>query len=162
MTTSITIGPHQLGAALRKEGEKMPKIIAQSALAAANRLKTYMVRLTDRMGITDTGIYKNSFVVHGSMSGTGRQATVINEAPHAGIVEMGARPHHVGKEGREALKLWCMRKLGLREKEAEEASWAIAHKIAEVGIQGRYVFRNSLDVAIKFYKEELVRRLKNQ
>jgi len=150
--TSIKIDPKELAVVLRKEDTRLRKAVTQAANAAARRLKTFMVRETDRKGITDRGIYKNSFVVNKNV--------VSNEAPHAGIVEMGTRPHHVGKEGREALKLWCMRKLDLSEKEAEAASWAIAHKIAAVGTEGRYVFRDALQKAIAFYREELTRIIK--
>lgn len=150
--TYIKVDPRELAVVLRREDDRLRKGIMQAANAAARRLKTYMVRQTDRKGITDRGIYKNSFVVNKNV--------VSNEAPHAGIVEMGARPHHVGKEGREALALWCMRKLGLSYADAQSASWAIAHKIAEVGVEGRYVFRDALPQAVQFFHLELTRIIK--
>jgi hypothetical protein len=119
--------------------------------AAALHLKAYLVELTDEMGITDMGIYKNSFVVEGG--------SVTNEAPHAGIVELGARPHKTSQEGREAIRAWCVRKLGLSEEEAESASWAIVQKHAEVGQEGRYVMKSALPKALEFFHAELSRVL---
>lgn len=150
--SSIKINPRELAVVLRKEDARLRKAVSQAANAAARKLKTYMVRETDRKGITDRGIYKSSFVVNKNV--------VSNEAPHAGIVEMGTRPHFVGKEGREALALWCMRKLGLTYADAQSASWAIAHKIAEVGTEGRYVFRDALPKAVEFFQQELARIIK--
>lgn len=148
---SITIKPSDLPTKLLGERIKVQKIIDQAARSAANRLKAYLVQQSDDLGITDTGVYKNSFVVN--------DKTVTNEAPHAPIVEMGARPHHVGREGRERLKQWCMRKLHLDEQAAEQASWAIATKIAEVGIEGRHVMENALPKATEFFREEIERRM---
>jgi hypothetical protein len=53
-----------------------------------------------------------------------------------------------------------MRKLDLSEKDAEAASWAIAHKIAAVGTEGRFVFRDALQKAVTFFREELTRIIK--
>lgn len=146
--TAITIDPTKVAEAIREEAKKVRGSLKIAARAAAYRLKAYLIEETDRLGITDRGIFKNSFVVS--------DVTVINEAPHAGMVEMGTRPHHVGREGREALKAWCMRKLGLSEQEAEGASWAIAQKIAAVGTTGRFIFRDSLPKAYEFFQEELL------
>lgn len=153
MSTVIKITPDQLSAALAKENARVKKNVHLASRAAAMKLKTYLVAKTDEMGITDLGIYKSSFNVV--------ENTVSNDAPHAGIVELGARPHPVSKEGQEAIKRWAMRKLGLEEKEAERATFLICRKIRKHGQKGRYVMRDSLDKALEFFKEEFARIMKS-
>lgn len=152
MSIVIKIAPDELANALRKEGERIRQIIKRAAKAAALRLKTYLVRQTDKLGITYQGIYKGGF--------RATENSVLNDAPHAGLVELGARPHKVSKEGREAIKKWAMVKLGLAEPEAENASWAIAKTIEKVGQEGYYVMRDAVPMAVEFYKQELTRLLK--
>lgn len=150
--SEIVIEPAKLGEALANIAKEHRKALDSAAKAAALKLKAYLVQYTDELGITDTGVYKNSFVVTDN--------SVNNEAPHAGIVELGARPHAVSEEGRQAIKSWCMRKLGLDEKEAESASWAIANKIRMVGQTPRYVMRDSIPKAREFFNEEFSRIMK--
>lgn len=151
MSVVINIPPSELASALRREGERVRESIRKAAKAAAMRLKTYLVRRTDDLGITYQGIYKGGFVVTNS--------GVVNNAPHAGIVELGARPHKVSKEGREAIKRWAMIKLGLTDQDAEEAAWGIAKNIEMVGQRGHYVMRDAVPVAIAFFRQELTRIL---
>lgn len=152
MSTVIRIPADELPKALRGEGERIREIIRKAAKAAAMRLKTYLVRRTDALGITHSGIYKGSF--------RATDNSVVNDAPHAGIVELGARPHPVSKEGREAIKQWAMVKLGLSAQEAESAAWAIANKIKLYGQEGRYVMRDAVPMALEFYKKELTRLIR--
>lgn len=152
MSTIIRIAPEELAKALRREGERLRETIKRAAKAAALRLKTYLVRQTDKLGITYQGVYKGGF--------RATDDAVINDAPHAGIVELGTRPHKVSKEGREAIKRWAMIKLGLSEPEAEEASWGIAKTIQMVGQEGYYVMRDAVPMAVEFYKQELSRLIK--
>ena len=42
--------------------------------------------------------------------------TIYNNAPHIGILEKGARPHKVSREGIEALTRWAMRVLSVKGK----------------------------------------------
>jgi hypothetical protein len=43
-----------------------------------------------------------------------RLAELRNDAPHAGIVELGARPHPVSQEGIQALARWAMRNISFK------------------------------------------------
>ena len=151
MSVVIKLNAAELPDALRKEGTRIQGAIKTAAKAAALKLKTYLVRETDRLGITYQGTYKGGF--------RATENSVVNDAPHAGIVELGARPHKVSKEGREAIKRWAMIKLGLTEKDAESASWGIAKNIEMVGQEGYYVMRNAIPKAVAFYKDELTRIL---
>lgn len=151
MSIEIKIPPDELANALRKEGLRIREAIKTAAKAAANKLKTYLVRQTDKLGITYQGIYKGGF--------RATENSVVNDAPHAGLVELGARPHKVSKEGREAIKRWAMIKLGLSEPDAESASWAISKTIEKVGQEGYYVMRDAVPKAVEFFKQELTRIL---
>jgi len=145
----IKLNAGELPDVLRKEGLRIRNAVKIAAKAAALKLKTYLVRKTDQLGITYQGVYKGGF--------RATENSVVNDAPHAGIVELGARPHKVSKEGREAIKRWAMIKLGLAEPEAESASWGIAKTIEMVGQEGYYVMRDAIPKAVEFYKEELTR-----
>lgn len=59
----------------------------------------------------DTGLLKASWKVSrvGSKLESGSLAEIVNTAPHAGIVEAGARPHPVSEEGQEAIYRWVLR-----------------------------------------------------
>jgi hypothetical protein len=148
----IRIPADALPKALRGEGERVREIIRKAAKAASLRLKTHLVRESDKKGITHTGVYKGGF--------RATDNSVVNDAPHAGIVELGARPHPVSKEGREAIKRWAMTKLGLSAEDAESAAWGIANKIRKEGQVGRYVMRDAVPMALEFYKKELTRLLR--
>lgn len=60
------------------------------------------VTLLKRKSPVDQGQYKNAWTAV-----EGKQ--VLNMAPHAGIIERGAKPHKVSAEGREALAAWVRR-----------------------------------------------------
>lgn len=130
--------------------KKTARLVDLAARAAALRLKTYVVGRVDELGITDRGTYKAGIVARGT--------SVTAEAPHSGIVELGARPHEVNKEGIEALTGWVRRKLGVLDVgEARSIAYAIAAKIREQGQAPRYVFRDALPQAKIFFREELER-----
>lgn len=208
MTTVIKITSADLPGVLEQELRLTPKLGRIAARAACHRLKAYLVAKTDSLGITDMGTYKRSFVVS--------ENSVTNISPHGPVVEEGARPHKMSKEGLEQLAQWVRRKLrkttySVRQKrddrgrftqgdevvakhrkyrrgkmvyskvdvrdnrgrftgdvdvvgrkkgdEAMAIAWAIAKNIEKYGQKGRYVMRDALPMAKKFYEEELTRLL---
>lgn len=152
MTVTINISGKDLPRALVAELGLTRKAIERAARSAALRLKAYLVKQSDALGITDTGLYKRSFVVDGT--------SVVNESPHGGVIELGARPHAVSREGIEALASWARRKLKIRSRsEALGVAYAIAEKIRVNGQEARYVMRDSLDVARDFFRQELGREM---
>ncbi len=153
--TEIRVEPRHLGDHLVAEGERHRRAQRLACVAAAFKLVSYLKQQTDDLGITNTGVYKNSHRAQRTSDG----AVAYNDAPHSGIVELGCRPHFVSREGIEALKRWAMLKLGLDEKEAEGAAWGIAHNIAKNGLVGRFVYRDAIPQAIAFYDQELERIL---
>lgn len=206
MTTVVKISPAQLPEALLQEMMRMPHLHERAATRAAYRLKRYLVARTNELKINDRGTYKRSFVVE--------KNSVTNSAPHAPIIEEGARPHKVSREGLEMIARWVRRKLrkttySLKQKrdekgrfatgdeivekkkrykrgkkiytkvekrdargrftgdvdveikvkgdEAMKIAFAIAKKIEKYGQRGRFVMRDALPMAKKFFEEELTR-----
>ena len=78
-----------------------------------------------RLNKVDTGWLLQSGKVYKNFL----EKTIVYDAPHAGVIEFGADPHPVSREGRANIAKWARRKLGLSEKEAIRASYAIAAKI---------------------------------
>lgn len=158
---TIVITPKELGPALRREGKRGPAAVKAAGRAASWRLKRHIVQAIDKAGITDEGVLKGGIRVieTGARGNVQTTSGVTGDAPHTGIIELGARPHPVSAEGREAIKAWCMRKLDLDEKEAERATFLICRKIAREGAKGHHIFRDSMPFARTYFAEELVRIL---
>jgi hypothetical protein len=154
VSTVIHIKPGQVGETLRKKDADIQNIVRKACRGAAMKLRTYLMKRTDDLKITDRGTYKNSFAVHTTRTG----ASVTNNAPHAGIVELGARPHKVSREGIDSIQGWVKRKLGIKdEAESRSIAWAIAKTIELEGQEPRYVMRDALPYARAFYNDELAR-----
>ena len=147
---AIEIKPSQLGAALRGEAAKVAGAIERGAMRAAHRGKGHLVRETERKGITDMGQYKGSFEVkrRAAIEGTHSVvAEITNTAPMAGVIEVGARPHPVSKEGVEAIARWVQRKLGVEGREVEAAGPVRQRVHAPTGKVQRSRPRSYLDIS---------------
>lgn len=158
MSATIRIQPHQLKNALIGEHERLKKNMQIAAYRAAMRFKTLIVDTIDEMGITDRGVFKNSWKVLRTIEG----AQVFSDCPYAGVIELGARPHPVSEEGQELIAQWAMRKLDLDETEARRAAFLIARKIARVGQEPTYMVRDHLPEARRYFAEELVRLMNSR
>ncbi len=140
-----------------RQAADLPRKVAGQVFAAgekarhrtAQRYVVHLRRLADALGITYQGTYKRGFVARGPV--------VENDAPHAGVIEDGARPHPVSMEGQQAIKEWAMRKLGLPENEARSVAFLVARKIKEKGQEAKHVMRDSLPAAVAFLGRELER-----
>ena len=82
----------------------------QKGLRSAARLsQAVLAQRTPRDRGNAAASWKNS-----AHSGTGDVvAYCLNSCPYIGILEMGARPHAVSKEGQEAIYQWVLRNLRL-------------------------------------------------
>ena len=149
----VSIKPAQLAPKLMAQHKGMHRAMFVAAKKAAYRFKATLMAACDDEGITDTGMLKNSWKVSSDSKGS----SVFSTAPHAGIIELGCRPHPVSKEGREAIAGWARRKLGLSEKEAESAAYAIALKIKREGQKPKYLVRKQLPKASKFFAQEFAK-----
>jgi hypothetical protein len=183
----IRTTPQQLARRLKSRHKATLKGIARGALRGAQRGRTLLVRATP----TDQGQLKVGWTVHPGdrslLSGKrtmksrlfgGRLADLRNRAPHAGVVERGARPHYVSEEGKQALAAWAMRNMGLRslvysgpvkrgtggrrrlnrdmrEAAAREIAEAIAWKIAHEGQKPTYFVKSRLDELYRLTEAEV-------
>jgi len=152
----IKISPDKLADALKADDEFVKKAQYDACFAAALRLEAHLKQLSDELKITASGVWKNSNKAERTEDG----AVCYNDSPHAGIVEEGCRPHWMPKDVIEGpLTDWVRRKLEVPADEAQSVAYAIAHKIAEEGMQGRFPYALSLFTARDFYHEELTRLL---
>lgn len=178
------IRPEQLGAAMQGEAKGVLQAIRRGARLAAHRGRSHLVSETDRKGIVDRGQYRNSFRVLPESGNT--MATLVNDSPMAGVIEMGARPHKVSKEGLEAIAAWVRRKLtiasgparvvtsksgktrGVHPKiritkdEAMGIARAIASKIAREGQKAKHVVGDALPDLTRFLREEVEAQLRKR
>jgi hypothetical protein len=79
---------------------------------------------------------------------------VIVDAPHAGIVEMGSRPHFVAMK---KLLPWCIRHSS--PEEGPRFAAALQRKIAREGTKPTYFVRKTLPLQKKFLRAEVEREL---
>lgn len=133
---AIRVTPKELSRDLVRRFRKLPKLIEKSMRKAAQRGRTILVRRTP----VDTGLMKNAWRVTKGIS-----VEIVNDAPHAGIIEEGARPHKVNRQGIEALTAWAQRKLGASLEEARSVAWGIAKKLEKEGQPGKFIVRDALD-----------------
>lgn len=157
MSISENIKPSQLSQKLRKKFNQLKSAKHVATHRAAVRTANLVRSLYDSRGITDQGLLKKATRAIKLANGS---SSVIVDANHAGIIELGCRPHPVSRAGRLAIKGWAMRKLNLSEKDAESASWAIANKIERVGQKPKYVMRDAMKSAPTYLKEETEALLK--
>ncbi len=76
------------------------------------------------------------------LQGLGLEGRVGSPLGYATAVELGAKPHMPPVA---PLEHWAQARLGLRGKEARQAAWAIARKIARVGTEGAFMFRDTFE-----------------
>lgn len=151
--STITIRPKDLGRTLRGEAKFVRSSMTKAARAAAMRGVGEMV---DRVQKADK-VYLGQFSQSWRVTQDPRGIVLYNSAPHAGIVEQGARPHPVSQEGREAIVRWAMRRLSLSEQEAIAAMTRIVAKLRVKGQKGTFLLRSAQPVLTKFYADELTR-----
>lgn len=181
MTTHY-IEEKDLARAMRREAKKVPRVLVVSGQRAAYRGKARLIAATDEKRIVDMGQFKNSF--HVQKGAHDLPAVLYNDAPMAGVIELGARPHPVSQEGIEAIAAWARRTMGLSQVEvsgpvmkgsggrkkfargvqddiAMGIAISIARKIKAKGQEGRFVFHDELGTLRKYWREEFERALRD-
>lgn len=164
---TIRVEPGKLGLVLRKDKGNIPKVVLQAMRAAAERARAHLVRLSP----VDRGLLKNAWRIQ---RGPGF-VELVNNAPYAGVIERGARPHPVSAEGWLAIYRWVLRKFksqirfvtqrkqqgplpqGARRapgrKQADvaaEITDRIVWKIQKFGQKGRFIVRDSMPTLQKW------------
>ena len=138
----------QLPRVLVRQHAKNMDRIDRSLIRAAKRGKAHMVKKTP----ADQGQLRNSWKAQGRL--------LRNVAPHAGIVELGTRPHGVNESGMLSLIGWAKRHGAATDKEAKAWAWGIAMKLRRVGQKATYFVRNELIELTKIAKREVEMSLK--
>lgn len=142
----LTLG--QLSKQINKDMKAITKAVKYGVKNGANKGKNLMKSVTP----VDQGLMKKSW----NVIEEDNKITINNDAPHAGIVEYGARPHSVNQEGFEAIKAWCSRKLpGASEKEINSFTYAIINKIKNQGQEGTFIVRDNLDTLVSLVFDEI-------
>jgi hypothetical protein len=144
-STTIKITPEMIGHQVRNAGEQIKKSIHIGLKHTTQRVLAAVVAATP----TDQGQMRNGWRVSGNQ--------VINEAPHAGIVIKGARPHNVSRAGIESIIRWAMRTLGVSELEAKRIAWGKAANLRKFG-QKPNDFITSLQPMFTLWTKEEVER----
>ena len=149
----VPVPPGRLGPVLRAHRAAVSRAMKTGMKLGAQRGRTHLVQKTP----VDTGQMKNAWEVQRAGGGY----DVDNTAPHAGIVERGARPHSVSDAGILALERWAMRQLGVKdEQEAHAVAMGIAWKIRNRGQEPTWVVRDSLDDLRRYLGEETDRAIR--
>ncbi len=184
MSLTMQIRPDQVEGMIKARSDATRKALVRASNRAALRSQALMVRRTP----VDQGQLKNSWrVVLGSLAVTTavqELAALVNDAPHAGIVELGARPHKVSAEGWAAIYLWVYRhrhlfgfvtKSGRTARaratrgnvraridvnpELERITWGIVKRIEKEGQKPTFFVRDSLPVLNEILGEEVNKQI---
>ncbi len=102
--STISLSSSQLAARLRADATGAPKAVLKAMKSAAQRGRAFMVSKSP----VYRGILRNAWKV---IKVSDQQINLENDQPYAGVLERGARPFKLSKEGLEALTLWVKRKV---------------------------------------------------
>jgi len=171
----IPINPKDLPKELRARLKLTPKLVRGGLIVGAQRGKALLVRKTP----VDLGQMKNSWRVRKDTKGG---AVITNDAPHAGIIEKGARPHGVSKEGQAAIRAWVRRHFRIqvwskpgrsggsiatgtrmrsqKDKELDRITYLIVRKLQTEGQKPTYLVHDSMPQLERFAKAEVQRLIK--
>jgi hypothetical protein len=171
MSAIVSIKPGQLAATIRAAGRRNQTAIKRGIRAGAARGVGLLTRLTP----VDEGVMKSAWKVVSGDAGT----RIENLAPHAGIIEAGARPHPVSEEGRKAIEGWVrrvvlssyttqggakatgkVRKLNSWEKANADVRAIVERiiwKIRTKGAKGHWIVKGSMEELRAFVFEEIER-----
>ena len=177
----VTLTPAQVPRMVRQNNKRAKRGAAKGLQRAAHRGRGVLVRRTP----VDQGQLKASWRVRKAMNtgiGSGNLAAMItNSAPHAGIVEAGARPHKVGLEGWMAIYDWARRNIKFTETlksgpnkgqqskprrmshddygnpMLEQITWGIVNRIAKFGQRPTWFVRDSMDILMRIAQEEVAK-----
>lgn len=105
MPSTVKIRPGMLGARLRGHGPGMRRAIAAGITISAERARSLLVTKSP----VYLGHFKNAWTARSHL-GASTVASVTNDAPYAGIIERGSRPHKTSRAAMEALREWVRRK----------------------------------------------------
>lgn len=104
MPTGIRVGAGELGPLIQSIKRGARQSIDEGMMIGAQRSVSYLKRISP---VYD-GLFRAAWKCFRTSS---TEVQIRNDAPYAGVLEAGARPHKVSKEGQEALRQWIGAKL---------------------------------------------------
>jgi len=138
-TWSVQVQDKALRAALDRAGRDiLPALMPAMWQAELLLMREIRDRTPAASGITRESIQAKEPVVIGDVL----IGEVGSSQPHIEYVELGTKPHRPPIAPIEA---WVRTKLGLTGIEATRVAWAVAGKIAKVGTEGAFMFRDGFD-----------------
>lgn len=189
MGAVIRTTPKHLAALLKKRNEATLGAIARGALRGAQRGRAIVVKETPvdqgevkagwKVRPGDPNVLRGKRTLRAKIFGI-KLASLDNSAPHAGIVELGARPHGVSEEGMVALTDWVLRHIAIgavagpvrkggggrrkfsreqRERIAREIAGRIALKIRKYGQEPTYFVKGCLPLLHGLTEAEVERAI---
>ena len=170
---SITVDIRDIGGVVRKLEREVRRRIQTGVVRGAERGRGILVRKTP----TDTGHARAAWRVSSMttlFSNSGVLARLYNDAPHIGIIESGARPHPVSKEGVAAIEAWVRRhpeimaaaqdsghgRMLTQTQDAHRVAMGIAWKLRHHGQEPTYFIKHSLGRVREAMAREVARELK--
>lgn len=90
---------------------------------------------------------------------TATGAEIVNDAPYAGIIEAGARPHSISATGMESIIEWFRLKVGMTLSEATSAAWGYRAKVRVNGQRPQWVVKKRLPLLKRILAAEINREL---
>ena len=138
---------------LKKQAVEMPKQVRKGLREGVRRGQALLVRKTP----TYRSEMRQEWAKPSSLQDTRGGITLHNSAPHAGVVERGARPHGVSPEGREEIETWFVRQVGLNPIEAKAAAAGYIEKLKREGQEGLFIVEKALDQLRNYTQQEIQR-----
>lgn len=187
MGAVVAIDINKLPEALKKNEAAVRAAIARGIVIGAQAGRAILVRATP----VDQGQLRAAWRVEARLMslppGMSTPCRLVNDAPHAGIVELGARPHNINPAGWTAIYQWVRRhpelytappmaprmrrdKGGGRGASPFKPFWgpdpqimaitnAIVRKIAREGQKPTYFIRKSLDAVQRVVLKQIAAEL---
>lgn len=161
---TVAVDANLAGKLVRGLESRFAKAASRGMVRGAMRARAMLQRATPK----SQGQAKGSWALHrATLIAVGDQilATWVNDAPYAGVLELGARPHPVNPEGWQAIYRWVETHRSLfsgfgaaqprvsftpgpfrgPDPQVEAVTNGIVRKIAREGQRPTYFIRNMLD-----------------
>lgn len=186
----FSITPKQLPGALDASEKNSRLAVQKGAYLAANRGRTLLVHRSRKLA-NDRGIFANAWTVvpagfkpiPGPWAYGNKMMQVVNRAPYAGVIELGARPHPVSDVGILNIERWVKRNIvafeeathtssrsggsvktrltaAQRQRLIQSVAMGIVWKLRHKGQAPKYVVQGALDKLQKYLMLEVRRMLK--
>lgn len=148
MADVFEISEKDLAKQFKKLMEERPEAVTRGIVSAAMLGAEVLAKAAPK----DLGVLRNSVRAETQQGG----AMIVIDAPHAGIVEMGSRPHTPPLQ---PLLDWASRHTD-NAVDAQRLAKSVQFKIAKYGTKPTYFVRNKLPILRKILKAEIEHELR--